>query len=141
MIRRTPRSTRTDTLFPYTTLFRSGHAELLVLDNGPPLGFEVSEQFALWHCRLASGDFLLAYTDGVTEAFNHDNEAYGSERLLAMAAPGHGALEHCRRLVAAVNRFADGAPQSDDITVLEHRLGDDSAEYAEAQHQTGAVPC
>src|SRR3546814_1131125 len=25
MIRRTPRSTRTDTLFPYTTLFRSGH--------------------------------------------------------------------------------------------------------------------
>src|SRR3546814_4130564 len=26
MIRRPPRSTRTDTLFPYTTLFRSGHA-------------------------------------------------------------------------------------------------------------------
>src|SRR3546814_4116773 len=25
MIRRPPRSTRTDTLFPYTTLFRSGH--------------------------------------------------------------------------------------------------------------------
>src|SRR3546814_1932147 len=27
MIRRPPRSTRTDTLFPYTTLFRSGHPE------------------------------------------------------------------------------------------------------------------
>src|SRR3546814_2409442 len=27
MIRRPPRSTRTDTLFPYTTLFRSGRAE------------------------------------------------------------------------------------------------------------------
>src|SRR3546814_3429014 len=27
MIRRPPRSTRTDTLFPYTTLFRSGEAE------------------------------------------------------------------------------------------------------------------
>src|SRR3546814_4592193 len=26
MIRRPPRSTRTDTLFPYTTLFRAGHA-------------------------------------------------------------------------------------------------------------------
>src|SRR3546814_3164433 len=76
---------------------------------------------------LASGDCLLAYTDGVTEAFNHDNEAYGSERLLAMAAPGHGALEHCRRLVAEVHRFADGAPQSDDITVLSIRLGEDSA--------------
>src|SRR3546814_5030390 len=30
MIRRPPRSTRTDTLFPYTTLFRSGHR----LDQG-----------------------------------------------------------------------------------------------------------
>src|SRR3546814_2100404 len=30
MIRRPPRSTRTDTLFPYTTLFRSGHESLLL---------------------------------------------------------------------------------------------------------------
>src|SRR3546814_19958523 len=30
MIRRPPRSTRTDTLFPYTTLFRSGHVALAV---------------------------------------------------------------------------------------------------------------
>src|SRR3546814_14524437 len=29
MIRRPPRSTRTDTLFPYTTLFRSGPAKLV----------------------------------------------------------------------------------------------------------------
>src|SRR3546814_7604753 len=28
MIRRPPRSTRTDTLFPYTTLFRSGRAQV-----------------------------------------------------------------------------------------------------------------
>src|SRR3546814_11952067 len=32
MIRRPPRSTRTDTLFPYTTLFRSGLVE--ILDGG-----------------------------------------------------------------------------------------------------------
>src|SRR3546814_8478580 len=31
MIRRPPRSTRTDTLFPYTTLFRSDGADMLVL--------------------------------------------------------------------------------------------------------------
>src|SRR3546814_10105607 len=34
MIRRPPRSTRTDTLFPYTTLFRS-RAELLTAANSP----------------------------------------------------------------------------------------------------------
>src|SRR3546814_18489919 len=34
MSRRPPRSTRTDTLFPYTTLFRSGEALVEVLDRG-----------------------------------------------------------------------------------------------------------
>src|SRR3546814_2218680 len=33
MIRRPPRSTRTDTLFPYTTLFRSGKAVALVANK------------------------------------------------------------------------------------------------------------
>src|SRR3546814_20198955 len=33
MIRRPPRSTRTDTLFPYTTLFRSGQADYSILDG------------------------------------------------------------------------------------------------------------
>src|SRR3546814_6031254 len=41
MIRRPPRSTRTDTLFPYTTLFRSGrqrdpHIALVGLEREPP---------------------------------------------------------------------------------------------------------
>src|SRR3546814_13437129 len=35
MIRRPPRSTRTDTLFPYTTLFRSGAPALRVLREQP----------------------------------------------------------------------------------------------------------
>src|SRR3546814_15422508 len=33
MIRRPPRSTRTDTLFPYTTLFRSRHADAVERDG------------------------------------------------------------------------------------------------------------
>src|SRR3546814_5700315 len=35
MIRRPPRSTRTDTLFPYTTLFRSPDLDLLARDRSP----------------------------------------------------------------------------------------------------------
>src|SRR3546814_7629483 len=34
MIRRPPRSTRTDTLFPYTTLFRSSSRAALAIDGG-----------------------------------------------------------------------------------------------------------
>src|SRR3546814_5749254 len=43
MIRRPPRSTRTDTLFPYTTLFRSEHTVLVL----PKIDLADSEQLAL----------------------------------------------------------------------------------------------
>src|SRR3546814_15050263 len=36
MIRRPPRSTRTDTLFPYTTLFRSDHDQAVSRDQDVP---------------------------------------------------------------------------------------------------------
>src|SRR3546814_486689 len=38
MIRRPPRSTRTDTLFPYTTLFRSQRTDHVKHDSGDPVG-------------------------------------------------------------------------------------------------------
>src|SRR3546814_20149299 len=58
MIRRTPRSTRTDTLFPYTTLFRSeaGSASLL-----PPTGLDTR------HRRLANAHVVqMCYVHPVT---------------------------------------------------------------------------
>src|SRR3546814_7973150 len=61
MIRRPPRSTRTDTLFPYTTLFRSDRSELIdrAVEN---LTHKLLEEFVvvaivcalfLWHVRSA----------------------------------------------------------------------------------------
>src|SRR3546814_19832358 len=43
MIRRPPRSTRTDTLFPYTTLFRSNKKVRLVLTYPPSTGRNFAE--------------------------------------------------------------------------------------------------
>src|SRR3546814_10132670 len=50
MIRRPPRSTRTDTLFPYTTLFRSHIERLLMLGD---FGFELLHRFGV---LVALGD-------------------------------------------------------------------------------------
>src|SRR3546814_6033839 len=48
MIRRPPRSTRTDTLFPYTTLFRSGSAkDATIVFSGVPLAL-TGGVLALW---------------------------------------------------------------------------------------------
>src|SRR3546814_2649827 len=53
MIRRTPRSTRTDTLFPYTTLFRSGGASIGA--KGPASSTYAREPFRGLAVRRRSG--------------------------------------------------------------------------------------
>src|SRR3546814_14992737 len=56
MIRRPPRSTRTDTLFPYTTLFRSGLGELVergIAERQRDAAFDKAPDEAL---RLDAGD-------------------------------------------------------------------------------------
>src|SRR3546814_21075238 len=63
MIRRPPRSTRTDTLFPYTTLFRSGRSAILLV---PEIGLTPAaaarlqatfgEQAAILHSGLTAGE-------------------------------------------------------------------------------------
>src|SRR3546814_6955230 len=55
MIRRPPRSTRTDTLFPYTTLFRSLLTETNVLkicDFGLAVRLQYVQSNTLAHCKL-----------------------------------------------------------------------------------------
>jgi sigma-B regulation protein RsbU (phosphoserine phosphatase) len=61
----------------------------------------------------------VLYTDGVTEAFNSADEAYGTQRLLAeVQAHGDGtAAALIERICRSVTSFAGTAPQSDDITL------------------------
>lgn len=90
----------------------------LMLDSGPPLGFEVAASYPQWTGRLEPGEALLAYTDGITEAFDASNQAFGEERLHQAAAGEGDAAALCERVLSAVSGFASDVPQSDDITVL-----------------------
>jgi len=69
--------------------------------------------------QLLPGDRLVLYTDGVTEAFNSADEAYGTERLITeVKAHGNAAAAALvERICRSVTTFAGGAPQSDDITL------------------------
>src|SRR3546814_4998983 len=58
MIRRPPRSTRTDTLFPYTTLFRSPEPSPFPLENQPPYRV-VSDAMACLDDRDREQPFFL----------------------------------------------------------------------------------
>src|SRR3546814_13181032 len=77
MIRRPPRSTRTDTLFPYTTLFRSRGAGCF-LSKFEPFGLKVRRlacgrrhQQWLIHRRIAAGADLLGRSEEHTSESSH----------------------------------------------------------------------
>jgi sigma-B regulation protein RsbU (phosphoserine phosphatase) len=88
--------------------------------QGLVLGLNADWAYETAAIRLAPGDTLYLYTDGITEAFNPDNEAFSRQRL--EAALRHGAGESLDRLVqgtvAAVRDFVGNAAQSDDISCL-----------------------
>ena len=83
---------------------------------------------------LVPGDELLVYTDGVNEAFSADDEQYGDDRLEAFLA--NHAQMHPHPLAEALHadlaRWATGAEQSDDITIL-------SLEYGVSPQATGSL--
>src|SRR3546814_17653921 len=67
-IRRPPRSTRTDTLLPYTTLFRSAHPRNLVLVRLTPHGFRLRLDAGN---AVERGDRAVKYAQA---AFDFDRE-------------------------------------------------------------------
>jgi sigma-B regulation protein RsbU (phosphoserine phosphatase) len=94
--------------------------EYLSLPKTPALGIFPNKTFASREVVLEKGDALLLYTDGVTEAFNSRSEMYGTEFLLENAKKfvELSAEAIINSLYETIKTFADGEPQSDDITML-----------------------
>jgi serine phosphatase RsbU (regulator of sigma subunit) len=88
--------------------------------SGPMLGMFQGYQYRTLTDRLAPGESLLLYTDGVTEALSKDGEFFGEDRLKQFVADHatETAEQQTRNLHAALRDFSKGAPQYDDITVL-----------------------
>ncbi len=88
--------------------------------TGPALGIIEDAAFSAERIRLERGDRLFLYTDGVTEAENARDEAYGEERLLAYLA-AHRA-EDGQALVEGVVQdvlaFCGTTRTRDDMTLM-----------------------
>ena len=92
-----------------------------LVSTGTPLGlFSDGIPYGESTHVLERGDAILLFSDGVTEAQNADDEEFGEERLLEVvrACAGEPAATLIDRTFQAIDAFAGGAPQFDDITVV-----------------------
>jgi sigma-B regulation protein RsbU (phosphoserine phosphatase) len=86
---------------------------------GPALGITGDTSFDIKRIALSPGDTLVAYTDGVTESKNAQEELFSQERLLSILQnPAPSAQAMLQRIEECVKVYSSGTEQSDDITML-----------------------
>ena len=92
----------------------------LPLTDGLAMGVEESFDYEAGQWKLAPGDTMFLYTDGLTDAVDPDNRIFGSRRLVdGLAATKDLPLQQMvDRLWQAVFDFSAGAPAADDMTCL-----------------------
>lgn len=101
-------------------LLRQDHRVELVSGRGVALGVDEDATYVQWETTLAPEECLVLYTDGVTEAFNPEEEMFDESGLKdAMAGmAGRSSQAAVQGIIEAVRIFANGAPQSDDLTLM-----------------------
>lgn len=103
-------------------LIRHADGQVSTIGMGDGLALAVVEDFPFdeGELTLQPGDTLVLYTDGVTEAFDIDDQPFGDGRLKIVVEQTAGctAAETMSALFEAVDSFVGDAPPSDDTTVL-----------------------
>jgi serine phosphatase RsbU (regulator of sigma subunit) len=114
------------------TLVNAGHmAPLLYHANGSveetvdrdttgvPLGVMEGFQYVAKTIDLKLGDTIVLFTDGVTDAYNTQNEAFGPKGILAaLQSPGLTPAQVGERIIQAVKKHSAGRDQHDDIALV-----------------------
>ena len=105
---------------PSPILIRKGVAEEAFTEGSYPVGLVPEAQYTAVCLKLEPGDTLVLFSDGVTEAADPDEQMFGTERLKQLlTGQPECPLEQLQKCVLeAVENFARGAHQADDLTLL-----------------------
>jgi serine phosphatase RsbU (regulator of sigma subunit) len=103
---------------PPLVLRRGGRTSLRHA-TGPPMGLIADQHYGTGRARLAAGDMVLMYTDGVLEA-GIESEAgeFGVDRIRPVLRSADSPAEAVARLADAVGRHLGDAEPNDDLTVV-----------------------
>ncbi len=74
--------------------------------------------------EMKTGDLLVGFTDGISEAMNPQEEEWGEPAMLEAlkSLDGQSPKQILIKIVAAADNFADGAKQHDDMTMIILRI-------------------
>jgi phosphoserine phosphatase RsbU/P len=100
-----------------------GHANgevQLLASGGLPLGILPMAEFEVGQTKLESGESLVIYSDGVSEANNLNGDEFGMERLMQVISKNlHASAAGLRdKVESALSAFTQTAPANDDITLV-----------------------
>ena len=104
-----------------TMIFRAATAEIEeVFAADTVIGFLPGPKHEVATRNLESGDVVLLYTDGVTEAANVEGEFFEEGRLreILKLAAHRPAAEILESVYAAVDEWADDSVEGDDVSVV-----------------------
>ena len=102
---------------PY--LIRNGGLQQLEVFHGYPIGIQ-SSPYRSASLMLEAGDTLAMYTDGITDAENKNSELFEESHLeqVLLKNESLNAEELTKAILSAVDSFAEGMEQFDDMTLL-----------------------
>jgi serine phosphatase RsbU (regulator of sigma subunit) len=105
---------------PTPLLLRGGAVTELYSTGSFPLGLVEDASYASSRVQLEPGDTLLLYTDGVTEAEDRDRNLFQDTRLKEVFSQHRDSSLKTLQdgIFSAIGNFAEGANQSDDLTLL-----------------------
>lgn len=101
-------------------IYVSGGNEARVLDDGSGLPIGVGEGYEQGSIRLAPGDRIYLYSDGITEAMNPRQEFFGQQTLMTLLQEGRKLelVASIHSVMQEIDRWHAGIAPGDDMTLL-----------------------
>ena len=118
-----------DPLNGVLTYINAGHESPIIYNKdgiktklkstGSAVGLFPDQQYEIESVKMATGDFFIAFTDGIIEAVNPDGEQFSEKRMLEIVMQNKNTTdEGLTQIVSNLEEFTAGADQFDDITLL-----------------------
>jgi sigma-B regulation protein RsbU (phosphoserine phosphatase) len=98
--------------------------EIWLRPTGPAIGLTEGFTIRREEIKLEPGDILLLYTDGITEATDHQGILWGEDRLADIIRQNadSSAERLIQKIVMALKDYTNGSPLDDDVTLVISRV-------------------